>query len=287
MRYLVANNHIRTVGGSESFTWAMADELERRGHEVRVADANGLIYGGDLGSTDPTKYDGAFISHNTTARWLFRTHPDFDPRRVIQTVHGTASPLETPYTSRPIKHVVVSEELRRVYPEYHVIMNGVDLEKFKPAKEKSGLLSLCQSDEMNRMIAGVCEGMGIPFSWRDKNVNPKWDISDEINSAEITVGLGRSAIEGMAAGCSVIVADARAYQGPWIDGVVTFGSYVNLAAHNFSGRSGRVPVTSRLLQASIEFCLDKKDCGRETRTLAEQHHDIRTQVDTYMAILEA
>jgi len=36
MRILLANHHLRDLGGSETFTFAIYEELKRRGHEVKV-----------------------------------------------------------------------------------------------------------------------------------------------------------------------------------------------------------------------------------------------------------
>lgn len=286
MRILVANNHLFTVGGSESFTWAMATELARQGHDVEVFDANGMPhYSCGTGASASIEYDAAFISHYTTARWMFAAHPYLDPRQVIQTIHGM-HPLESPYTSRPIRHVVVSEELRAVYPEYPVIMNGVDLERFKPDKEKNGVFSLCQSMEMNNMLGHVCQSMGLDFSYRDKHTNPIADVSPYTNAAQIVVGLGRSAIEGMASGCAVIVADARAYQGAWMDGVITPQAYAGQARTNFSGRTYKAGVNVAALTEEIEVCLMRPKLGTEMRTYAKQKHDIRDVAARYLDIIE-
>ena len=136
---------------------------------------------------------------------------------------------------------------------------------------------------MNALLSEVCKEMQVSFSYRDKFVNPRQDIWEETNRAEVVVGLGRSAIEGLASGCGVVAADHRPYQAAMSDGVVTRSTHDMLSAYNFSGRYSRTKITPEILRIQIEYALQKND----SRYLALMHHDIRDKADKYLNYLEA
>lgn len=278
MKFLLANNHMPSIGGSESFTREFAHELVRRGHSVRVIDATGKLWVSHNENEGP--FDAAFLSHNTTVDLVVQGY-DIPLDRIIQTIHGRAHRLEKP-SQRPIRFVAVSQELGEMY-DCPVIMNGVNLEKFRPGKKEHRVLSMCQSDRFNAMLKPICESEGYEFQARNKHTNPTWAIQDEMATAEVVIGLGRSAIEAMACGCAVIVADDREYQGALYDGVITEGTYHELAKANFSGRRYGDRPDAELLLIALQSIQSLN--GARCRWLAEQHHDIRQQVGRYLQLI--
>jgi hypothetical protein len=293
-RFLVGNAHLSQLGGSETFTYAFVGELVRLGHEVDVICAShpyGVI-GDQLAemwitvnrpSIRGRAYDAAFLSHDTTVEMLFRLFPYFPPEKVVQTIHGSVPTLEAPYLSKPIQYVVISDELREKYPMADVIMNGVNLDRFRPGVKVPGsVLSLCQSESFNAMLSEICAELGLTFKSRNKFTNPIWNIEDELATAEIAIGIGRSAIEAMACGCAVLIADHRPYQGALTDG---WAANHEIVRHtNYSGRWLNAKATRSTMTATLEAGKDQDDACYYRRIAAE-HHDIRKQVAKYLEMV--
>lgn len=307
MRFFCGSNHLSELGGSETFTFAMVEELVRLGHEVDVicpAKSDCLIADAlyrlgvstnDLDGIETEQYDAAFLSHSTTVEMLFRLFPNFPPAKVIQTIHGSLPALEKPYHDghRMIQYVTISDELRELYPYSTTIMNGVNLDRFKPAEKIPGsVLSMCQSETFNVMLSEICAELDLTFKSRNKFTNPIWEIETELATAEIAIGIGRSAIEAMACGCAVIIADHRPYQEALMDGWAIGLNAECSAKCNYSGREAGLAVTRANMRGFLQSAKNADDAERkadviESRAYAEQHHDIREQVQRYLEIVNA
>jgi glycosyltransferase involved in cell wall biosynthesis len=203
----------------------LAAELLRRGHEVDLIVPSGWPsaspYADDLGlklNKLRGGYDFAFLSHNTTVDVALFMHPELEGR-IIQTCHGLFHSLEKPHKNAQI--VAISEEVQEKTGGT-IIRNAVDLDRFKPShrlpNKPERLLSLSQSEEFNTLLSDMCKQNGVEFRKRNKHVNPTFRIEEEIQWADIVVGIGRSAIEAMACGRAVFLADQREYRGLTVGG---------------------------------------------------------------------
>ena len=84
MKILLTNNHLAQLGGSETWTYTMAKELQRMGYEVGVfTHEKGVVSDmlGDLMDYSPSGYDLALINHNSCL--------GVDAKFKIFTSHGT------------------------------------------------------------------------------------------------------------------------------------------------------------------------------------------------------
>jgi hypothetical protein len=275
-RVLVACNHLESVGGSELYTYYLIKSLKSRKdliveyftfqrglvsekieQELRVEFKTG------------NEYDLILASHLTTVSCLF------GQGTILQICHGIAHELEQP-SSLANYHIAVSEEVAGHLLEKgfksKVILNGVDLDVFCPAKPlnkaPAKVLSLCQSEEANGLLKEICREKGMEFLGLNKHVNPKFQISEEINQADLVVGIGRSVYDAMACGRPCLVFDQRAYNGNMGDGYLYPNRFKDFARFNCSGRFSKKPFTREELLSELEN-YDPKH-GEELRQIAQE-----------------
>jgi hypothetical protein len=227
MRILVANNRLENVGGSENFTYAIIEELCRRAYDV---DYFTFYKGKDKYSVSRRieslgvpfmrhkEYDLILASGNAVVRHLSRFG------FVIDTVHGVLG-VEEPSAFADL-YVSVSPYICDYYRErgfqWKVIMNGINCERFQPQTALNSrltkVLSICQGDNSNDFVARCCKKIGVSFKRIDKYKEKKWDIENDINDADLVVGIGRSLYDGMACGRTIISYDKRSYRDKGYEG---------------------------------------------------------------------
>ena len=137
MRILVANNQLNTLGGSETFTYTIIEELVDRGFFVEyftfkfgfVSDK--IEQELKVSFMSRKKYDLIFANHNTCVEKLYKLG------YVIQTCHGIFPKLEQP-SIRANAYVSISTEVQNHlgvlgFPSI-LIYNSINLERFKSLK---------------------------------------------------------------------------------------------------------------------------------------------------------
>lgn len=294
MNILVTNNTFGAVGGSETYAYTLVLELKRRGFDVEALSASGemgvtsnkLKENGIVVNYVPQKkkYDLILASHTSSRVKII----DLIGKK-IQTCHGTIHPLEQPMVGMD-KYVAVSEEVKNYLKEKgyvsSVINNGVDLERFKPLapiKEKpETMLSLSQSSAMNVLLKRVCDKRGMKFISFNKFVNPVFNVEDYINQADVVVSLGRGAYESLSCGRAVMCLDNRNYihGAPIGDGFLTEENIKDSLKFNCSGRfSKRIFVEQDILDELDKY---SPSIGEFSRRFAEEHLNIKKQVDKYL-----
>jgi hypothetical protein len=82
--------------------------------------------------------------------------------------------------------------------------------------------------------------------------DPSQPIEDQIDWADLCITLGRGALEAMAQGRLVLVADNRGYIGPVGDGYVDGGNIREITKNNFSGRRFRYPLTRGWIESQLQ-----------------------------------
>lgn len=282
MNILVTNNHLDRLGGSELWTYTVAKELERRGHNVDVF----TIFPGLVSEKLPfvsepkQKYDLAIVNHTTT----FKAIKDVDAFK-IYTQHGLFCGIEIAPDGADA-YVAVSEEIIESSPrDFNLITNGVDCERYSPKTDVGELkkvLCMCQGRKAAEMVRKACNRLGLDFEWIERSV---WDVEDKINSAELVVTLGRGAYEAMACGRAVLTFDNRAYinDSPYGDGMVD-GNVEELIKNNLSGRALRRYMTVETLMDEIQKY--RPEMGAINRGFALKHCNIKDKVDQYLNIYE-
>lgn len=290
MRILLGTHYLAKTGGTESYTFALAMELKRLGHEV---EHFAIIRGGvssmleEKGVPFMTSdhYDLILANHTTVVEQLW-------PKGfIVQTCHGNIAELEqpSPYADA---YVAVSEEVRehlqsKGYRAAAVIANGIDCNRFCQKKPVSPtlqtVLSLCQSDVANDFIRRCCQQEGIRFLQSNKFTDNVWAIEDLINESDLVVGLGRSAYDAMACGRCVLVYDFREYMGEFLgDGMLTPESIQKSMLCNCSGRSNRLKYNEETFVKELQKY--SPELGAWGREFALEHLNIEKAVEAYLDI---
>jgi len=241
---LVGVNHLIQVGGSELYTYDLINELNKNedieveffAHELGSFSEK-LI--NDLGVSfmSQDNYDLILTAHNSTVESLYHKGP------TIQICHGTIPELEQP-SSYADFHVGITEEvcesLSNKGYDNELILNGIDTNQktpYKPLNEKlKVVLSLCQSEEANKLLESICKELKLEFIYFNKHKNPIFNIEQEINKADMVIGLGRSIFDAMACGRPCIVFDNRYYNGNKADGYLHPHLFDKFIKNNCSGR---------------------------------------------------
>lgn len=293
MRILVSNNHLNTLGGSETFTYTLAVELKRLGHTVDILTAQpGYVSeklakeeGLEVNKIKPT-YDLCLLNHNTTVKWVLENLTSQPKEKIVQTCHGTIPQLEQPYGDPEIKYVGISQEVldhlkTRGIRNATLIHNGIDLTRFAATEDVpfERIFSLSQSDYFNNnILTNVAKELGVELVCNNKHTNPIWEMEDQIRNSQLVFGLGRSAYEGLAMGKAVFVADARNYMGGKMDGIITKDTLPKYLYNNCSGRATNTVPTVGTILKEIENNITNVD----SRALAEEYFDIRKQAQKYL-----
>ena len=290
MKILLGTHYLAKTGGTESYTFALAMELKRLGHDVEhFAIIRGAVStlleekGVPFMSSD--HYDLILANHTTVIEQLWPLG------YTIQTCHGHIAELEqpSPYADA---YVAVSEEVRKHllgkgFQAVAVIANGIDCNRFFPKKPVSPtlktVLSLCQSDIANDFIRRCCQQEGIRFLQSNKFTDNVWSIEDLINESDLVVGLGRSAYDAMACGRCVLVYDYRQYMGEFLgDGMLTPESIEGSMLCNCSGRASRLKYDEQaFIQEMHKYSPELAAWGRK---YALEHLNIEKAVEAYLGI---
>lgn len=287
MKVLVANNSLKSLGGSETFTYTLVEELKNRNYDVEYftfhkglvsdkieADLNVSFMAND-------NYDLIFANHHTCVDKLYKKG------FVIQTCHGVFPKLEQP-SRKANGYVSISEEVQNHLASLDIpsllIYNSINLERFKPVHpiraKLETVLSLCHSEEANNFVSDACEELGISFIKAYKYDNPVWDIENIINQADLVVGLGRSAYESMACGRPVIIYDTRSYFESCGDGYIRDCLGFSLR-NNCSGRYSLTEFDKKHLIDELDK-YNPRD-GEYFRSFSEKELDIKKNLDKYLS----
>lgn len=281
-RVLLATNHLDRLGGSETWTYTMAKEFERRGWKVEVF----TLQNGDIADKLPIveaptgEYDLILINHTTCLEAL----KDAKGKKIF-TSHGIYPAIEQPQEGADA-YVAISEEVQENMKEKGfeatVIRNGIDCDRFKPKKKinktPKRVLCMCQGEEARENVKKACEELGLEF---DHTLDRVWEIEDKINKADIVFTLGRGAYEAMACGRAVIIYDSRPYTPhKTADGIVTKRNFSKFASHNFSGRT--MKLNWGIGEIKREIKKYKQTMGEDNRKIAMEHFNIKKQVEKYI-----
>ncbi|MEA2158439.1 MAG: hypothetical protein QOD66_819 [Solirubrobacteraceae bacterium] len=291
MRLIVATARLVGPGGAETYALTMAEQLARLGHEVTLhaREVGGLCAQAArdraLAVTDdldrlPADADGALITvDRVLALDLASRYPDAVR---IYVPHSTDDRyLPPPVPGAVAATVALSErQARRIAAcvekgELVRLRQPVDLRRFSPRarpRERPARVLLLGNYHSLRNGAGE----RLREAWSDFDL--EWHeiggdraslaVPQSIAAADIVVGYGRSAIEGMACGRPVYVHDHSGTEG-W----VTRESYAALEAGGFAVSDERRGHDIADLRRDLEAY--DSELGRVGHELARAHHDAR------------
>ncbi len=307
-KVLLGNNTLDTFAGSETWTYTLAVELQRRGFSVvaysplqgqiaRRLEAIGVECISSLAEADQP---GVIIcSHHDITGEL---HHRFPRAPIIATVHGTLHQglrnheilPEHPVTDFKVnQYIAVSEEvealLRQTYGiESVIVRNFFDLTRFKwspvlpNAVPRSIVLNdnySTRHDEEIRVIEQVAAHYGAELRFIGANFEESWEIEDVLRQADVVVGMGRSVLEGFCMGKVALV------HGRWgTGGVLTQDTYDLLKQTNFSGRnsSGRLASPADIIK-SIDSAITQLRPDWQ-RAVVLENHDVRKAAATLVEL---
>ena len=299
MKVLLVNHTLDFYAGSETFTYALALELARLGHDVtcfsprlgKLAERlteRGIPVVSDL-ADGPDQVDIIHSHHRHESLLAFARYPDTP---MVLVCHGVLPWQEQPPKARLNIHryVAVSEEIRDHLVQDHgiaaadivVLRNGVDLERFAsrvpiaPRPGRALVLSNYMPEKQRELIRRVCGRLGITVG-EIGGSRSTWHVEDEINRADLVFALGRSALEAMACKRVVIVYD---YNGG--DGLVTPDRFALLRRRNFSGRTfGKLYTEDELAREILGY--DPAIAGTLYGTI-QAEHDVRQVTQQFAAL---
>lgn len=287
MKILVSNHNLDSIGGSETFTFTIIEELKRLGHLVEYFTFNkGFVcrkIEDDLNVNfmSHSKYDLILANHNTTVDFLHKRG------FVIQTCHGIFPKLEQP-SFYADAYVSISEEVQNHLAMFDcpslVIRNSINLERFKPItainSKLNNILSLCHSEKANNFIKDICNEQSINYLQAYKYKNPIWKIEDVINNSDLVIGLGRSAYEAMACGRPVLIYDNRKYFDSCGDGYVKDILGFSLR-NNCSGRFSKTSFDkSNFIDELNKY---SSSDSKYFRNFAKKELDVRINIEKYLS----
>lgn len=287
MNILVANNHLEKVGGTETFTFTLIEELINRGFNVEYftffkGEVSDKIEK-DLNVSFMSKstYDLILANHNTCVRFLSVRG------KIIQTCHGIFPKVEQP-SRYADAYVAISEEvsihLKKSNYNSITIHNGINCNRYKSINKintkLTNVLSLTHSEEANIKIESACSVLNLNLTKLNKYTNPLWNIEDLINQSDLVVGLGRSAYEAMSCSRPVVIFDERSYFKSYSDGYMNPDLIDLCIKNNCSGRYSKKEFDSTDLVE--EFKKYDNNDGQLMRDYALLNLNIEIQVDKYL-----
>jgi hypothetical protein len=252
---LLTNNALATPGGSETYIRDVALALLRRGHRPV---AFSLVHGGVAEelrrATVPVIADLAQLGarpdvihghHHLETLIAALAFPDTP---IVHFCHGWVPWEELPLRHPSVRRYVAVDEVcfdRLVREEgipparVEILHNFVDLDRFRarpplPARPARALVlsNYATADGYARIIAAACREAGISLDVAGGASGRLLDAPETaLRSCDLVFAKGRTALEALAVGCAVIVADA-AGAGP----LVTPGNFATLRSRNFGIR---------------------------------------------------
>lgn len=322
MKILLANQHLKHLGGSETFTYAIYEELKRRGHEVEVFTFERGAVSDRMDQKDFAKdltigYDLAIVMHNTILK-----ETGIKAKKIICIVNSTFEKLEQPIPGAD-EYIAISEEVQEHLSkngfESRVVRNGVDLERFVPLsyvkyeflkvkgdqviptppmctgmsmiktypKELKVVLQISNKPQTKYIVKQACDRLGLDYIMVGLPQLSVWNVERMIWAADLVVSIGRGGYEAMACGRPVILFDVHGG-----DGLVKAENVEAMRWSNCSGRWRNQPcnehtVMNTLLEAKNHYFNEGRQTDNihldEYRRIAKEHFDIKKAVDQLLS----
>ncbi len=286
---LLATNHLDNLGGSETFTYTLIEELSKyKNIEVEYFTFKKGIMSKKIEDDfnvkfmSKNKYDLILANHYNVVEKL--KNKGF----IIQTCHSSKISLEKPNKNADL-FVSISQEIQTFLAKNGfnstIILNSINLEKFKPVnkinKKLSKVLSLCHSKEANDRIRSICSTLNLEYFEAYKFRNPIFDVHKIINEVDLVVGLGRSAYEAISCGRPVVIYDSRNYFNSCGDGYLKDVLGLSIQ-NNCSGRySNKMYNEAELIKEFLKYNYEDGDYFRE---FSLKELDVRKNLQNYFEL---
>ena len=262
MRILVTAYHVSgdvSGGGSSRFMKCVVDTLLAMGHEV-IATA-------DVHSQINVQYDIIICSHVLS---IIQANPSWK----VNIAHGIiGDEYMIPGADR---YIAISEEVREFNEERgyvsEVIGQPIPIGKYAaPSKNLKKILVIGKS---------LSEFAFLSERYEVRMSDPAVPIEKQIKWADLCITLGRGALESMALGTPVLVADNRHYIGSVGDGYLTTENIKEVASCNFSGRKFRIPLSQEWIEEEVSKY--NPAGSRDLYEYVKENHDALKVVEQYL-----
>jgi len=254
-------------GGSSRFFYCVAQALTAMGQDVILSNQPERVV--------DEYFDLIICSHNEILKQI-KANPT--PKVCIS--HGLIG--DENFTFGAVRYISVSEEVQR-----DNLMRGISSEVIGQPIEIRGRIQ--PSSTLEKILIIRRHPMDDPFIFLSEKYDVRISdiskpIEDQIAWADLCITLGRGALESMAQGKPVVVADNRPYIGAYGDGYVTPELIGEIARNNFSGRRFKIPVTRAWLEAELE----KYDPAHSEflHNYVRENHDAEKIVARYLEPIE-
>ncbi|HTT93449.1 MAG TPA: hypothetical protein VMF55_02175 [Solirubrobacterales bacterium] len=301
MRILITQARF-LLGGTETYAVTVAEQLEWLGHPVKIHAGTASDAGRDLVasrgielSVGPASklagiddVDAVIAQDAACAYALASRRPDLPQ---IFVTHGFA-PIERPAAAlEPAPSVVVLNDRVGDHmdaiagrPPLVRLRQPIDIDRFRPgnasrpkARRVLVLSNYLPADRL-RMLEEVCAELGLEVSRLGDGAVKTIDPRPELDRADIVVGYGRSALEGMSMGRATYVWDRAGG-----DGWVTPETYAAIEADGFSGGATDLVIDRERLRADLAGY--RPELGTLGFDLVRKHHSARRHAEALVELL--
>jgi hypothetical protein len=221
-------------GGSSRFMRTVIDTLRSLGHDVIATTKPGEVLN--------EHFDLIICSH------LLAEIKDHPAKKIFISQGIINDEAPGPGADR---YISISEEVRK----FHLDHRGIDSEiigqpivineRKRPSDELKNILVITREPMEDGSFSFLADKYDLRYSDIDE------PIENQIDWADLCITLGRGALEAMAQGKPVIVADNRSYIGAYGDGYINWQNITEAARCNFSGRRYRHPLTREWIEGEI------------------------------------
>ncbi len=290
MKILVGCNTMKGVGGTETFTYALIQELIKNQHDVDYFTLSSGLTSDKLEEEGvkfmtSLNYDLIIASQHKVVEFLADLNVTGP---IVQVCHGVKTPGELPNKDAH-GHIAISAEVQEFLFSKSIgsqlIVNGVDCNRFKPTKKPRKNLkviaSMVQTDEAHQVVLQAAEELGVEVIRLNKYDDKVWEVEKEINKADLVISLGRGCYEAMACARPVVIFDKRKYQEMKGDGYLHPDKFSSFVKNNCSGRYSNYDMTVEGLKTALQDY--NHEDGAQLREIALQELNVEKQA---VSILE-
>ena len=301
MRVLITLSHMG-LGGTETYSVTVAEQLERLGHPTRLHAGSSDKRGRDLAASrglfltagDPTAFGDlgevdCVVAQDAASAYAFAARRDDLPQ--IFVIHGLACFEHPAAALRPAPPVVTLNgriEARAAAlasgPEVVRLRQPIDLQRYRPRgpSRPRARRVLVLGNHLDgghlRILEGACADLGLDLVRVGMQGTPTIAPEDAITDADIVIGYGRSALEGLAMGRATYV---WGHGGG--DGWVTPETYSALEADGFTGAATGDVVDADRLRA--DFAAYRPELGALGFDLVRTHHSATKHAEALLKVL--
>lgn len=299
MRILLTFAHFG-IGGTESYSVTVAEQLERLGHRTDLHTATATPEGQELAAQrglrlsvgeDPPGRDDldAVVAQDLASAYLLAARPGL---RRLFVIHGLQPFEQPPGPAGAASPVVVLSDRMRDWvrarsprSETVRLRQPIDITRFRPLAatrpraRRLLVLSNSLAGDRVRLLEGACKDLGLELTRIGGVGRISTAPREAIAAADIVVGYGRSVLEAMAMGKPAYV-----WERGGGDGWVTPDTYSELEANGFSGGATDSVIDGERLRTDLAAY--DPELGIFGYDLVRNHHLATQHAEALVDLLE-